>query len=354
MRGGSRAVVTVALTLAVCGSARAQGSLRQAVSSQPYFPLRVGDSWTYQRTGPGGSSEWQVTVSDKQSPPRSLAYYVLSGYFPGLAHAVRSDPFGTVTELSSGYRDFLWYLLGAPEGTSWTIQLPPSPSASPLPGCVSGAKLTLASRDESVQVPAGSFTHVLRVDWSAPCVDAGFTSEWFAPGVGLIRRDETSIAGAVSSVLLHAELGGLALPRRGYTTSLSLERPLLVNNLMPPLGPSSLPTLSGAFSVESRSDAPVTFSFAGCKSVSVAVESEAGETVLTGAGDDGGCCSCASVVEWDSRSGALLIPLQLTLAKGNGEPLPDGRYAVSVMLNSRDAASLRPAARATIDVTSTH
>jgi len=357
MRSRSLACCVVALVSVAAflpTQAGAQGHLRTVIGAGSYFPLRVGNTWTYQRSGVGGTSEWTAEVAEKQTPPRALPYHMLSGYFAGPVHAVRSDPFGTVTERSSGYRDFLWYLLGAPVGTIWSIQLPPSPVANPLPDCISGAKLTLAARSETVQVPAGEFTHVVRVDWTSACVDAGITSEWFAPGIGLIRRQETSIAGPVTSELLRADLGGVVLPRAGYVTSLSLDRPSYVNNLMPPIGPESLPTVAGSFTVNNRSDAAMALAFSGCKSVSLAVLSEAGDVMLIARGDDGGCCACRNLVEWDFSHGPLSIPFSVKLATGKGEPLPDGSYVVSATLETRDAEPLRAAARARIDVTSTH
>jgi hypothetical protein len=332
----------------------AQGHVRAVIGAGGTFPLRVGNTWTYQRSTLGGATEWTAEVTERLAPVRALPYFVLVGYFPGPLHSVRSDPFGTVTEQSSGYRDFLWYLLGAPVGTAWSIQLSPSPLANPLPDCISGAKLTLAARGETVQVPAGEFTNVVRVDWTSGCMDAGITSEWFAPGVGLIRREEASFAGAVTSELVRADLGDVVLPRGGYSTALTLGRAAYVNNLMPPVAPGSLPTVAGTFAVTGRSDAALALAFAGCKSVSLAVLNEAGDVVLTARGDDGGCCSCDSIIEWDFSRGPVLVPFRFTLATEKGEPLADGIYAVSARLDTRDPDPLRPAARARISVSSTH
>jgi hypothetical protein len=334
--------------------ASAQGHVRTNLGAGSYFPLRVGNSWTYQRSGPGAVTEWTATVASRQTPPRAFPYFVLSGYFPGPDHEVRADPFGTVTEESSGYRDFLWYLLGAREGTSWTIQLTPSPLASPIPGCLSDSRLTLASRGETVQVQAGEFAGVVRVDWKSPCMDAGITSEWFAPGVGLIRRQETSIAGPVTSELVRAELGDVVLPRGGFTTTLVLGRSTYVNNLMPPVGPGSLPVVAGVFTVADRSEAAISLAFTGCKSVSLTVLNDAGEAVLTTRSDDGGCCACDNVIEWNGTRGPLVIPFGFKLATEKGEPLVDGRYSITATLDTHDPEAVRPSARAAIDLTSTH
>ena len=39
-------------------------------------------------------------------------------------------------------------------------------------------------------------------------VDAGITDEWFARGVGLVKRSTTSIAGPRTSSLIHAIVAG--------------------------------------------------------------------------------------------------------------------------------------------------
>ena len=349
-RGLTCAVISVSLA----SGAGAQGSLRQGLGAQTLFPLRDGNSWTYARKGPGEVTEWRAAVAGKVTAPRVHPYFTLEGYFPGAPHAVRSDLFGTVTERSDGFRDHLWYLLGAPVGTSWTIQLAPSPFASPLPDCLAGAKVTLASRGETLSVPAGDFDRVVRVDWAAACADAGIASEWFAPGIGLIRRDELSIAGIVTSELVRAELEGGPLPRVGYVTTLSLDRPLYHYNLMPPIGPGAIPTVTGMIAIHKRADLPQVLVFSGCKSVSLAVVDEAGEVVLSAAGSDGGCCECDQVIEWDFSRGPLVMPFAFKLAGEGGRPLPDGRYAVQATLDTVDAAPLRPSARAAVDVVSTH
>jgi len=333
----------------------AQGSIRShPIASQNIFPLQPGNTWTYERRGRAGSAEWTVEVVERVAAPRVMPYVLLDGYFQGPPRTVRSDPFGSVTERSAGFRDLLWYLLGAPIGTSWTFQLAPSPDGTAPTDCVNGARLTLAARDEKLSVPAGEFTGVVRVDWVSPCADAGIASEWFAPGVGLIRRDEVTIAGIVTSELVRAEVGGRELPKAAYTTTLTLDRSLYVNNLMPPVGPEAIPTVAGSLALKDRSHEPATLVFSGCKSVVIEVIDEAGEVVLTARSDDGGCCSCDNLVEWDLGAAPLVVPFTFKLQTAAGQPLADGRYAVSAELETSGPEPVRPAARAVIDVTSVH
>jgi hypothetical protein len=355
MKAAARiALIAAAAAVGWPAGARADGTIRQAIGAQALFPLREGNTWTYSRGGPAETSEWTVSVTGKVTAPRVHPYLLLDGYFPGAGRAVRADLFGTVTERSNGFRDHLWYLLGAPEGTRWTLQLAQSQDAVVVADCIGGAKLTLASRGETLSVPAGDFAGVVRVDWAAPCADAGIVSEWFAPGVGLIRRDETSIAGTVTSELVRAELGGVVLPRIGYVTSLALDRPQYTNNLMPPVGPDALPTVGGALTLLSRGEARLTLRFSGCRSASIAVVNEAGEVVLTTRTDDGDCCECERVTEWDLGRGPLVLPFSFRLATADAQPLPDGRYAVWVTLSTLDPEPVRPAARALVEVASVH
>lgn len=342
-----------ALPIALAASAAlAQSPTRSTLASVSYFPLSVGNRWVYERTNAGGRSTWKVEVTGRVSPGRNRSYFSLSGYFMGPPRLVRSDLASAVTEYHpSGRTDNLWYLLTAPVGTTWQLKLEPSPMANPMPDCISGSKLRLAARGEVVRVPAGEFRDVVRVDFQSPCADAGIASEWFAPGVGLVRRTEVTIAGEVASELIQAELEQVTLPRLPYATSLSLDSPLYVNNLMPgpPPGPPP-PTVRGAFAVRNLTGSPVELTFSGCASVLVEVRNEAGDTVLHARGDDGGCCTCDNLVQVTLVNGSLVIPLAFPLATPQGELLPAGRYGVTATLESLDAPALHPAAQALIDV----
>jgi hypothetical protein len=320
-----------------------------------YFPLMVGNTWTYERAGALSRDTWTATVADRVVAPNGQTYFALDGYF-GPRRLVRSSPRQVVSEHNpDGRDDNLWYLLGAPVGTAWVIQLEPLPTLGPMADCVSGSKVVVASRSEVVKVPAGEFRSVVRLDFSSPCADAGIASEWFAPGIGLVRREESSFAGPIVSELLKAEVGGQSLPRLPYTTSLELDRPGYVNNLMPPLGPDSIPTLRGLFAVRNRTSIPIAFEFGGCASLSIVLVNERGEEVLASRADDGGCCICDNIHVVRLANDSLIIPFALRLATPDaGQPLPDGRYAVVATLQALGSPALRPAATATIEVSSIH
>jgi hypothetical protein len=344
------ALAIVAGTLS-SGAAVSQPRVRPALGPASYFPLNPGDHWLYERRGPAGqSSTWGVTVG-AGAPDAHAAYVTLSGYFPGAPRQVRVGPGQRVVELDfHGGPDALWYLLGATPGTRWRLTLADLPTLGPVPACISGSKLQLADRSEIVRVPAGTFRNVVRIDVGPPCADAGITGEWFAPGVGLVRREETSIAGPVISELVSATVAGRAFPAAGYETSLGLERPLLFNDLMPPVDDDSLPVVRGVFTVTNRTDIPVELVFAGCRSVALTVSDFAGTPIVAATADDGGCCTCDSVVRLVLVRDSFSLPFSFRLATENGEPLPDGRYCVSAVLQTTDPDALRPSAAARIEM----
>ncbi len=326
-----------------------------------YLPLQVGNQWLYERKF-FGSSTWIASVVERVTAPNGRTYAALEGYFGILTsegyvaprRLVRSSR-GIVTEFNpDGASDNLWYMLGAEVGTTWQIQLEPVPESGTIGLCVDGSTVTLASRSEVVTVPAGTFQDVVRLDFAPRCADAGIVSEWFAPRVGLIRRQEDSFSGPVVSELFRAIVGGVQFPRQTYSTSLSIDRPVYVNNLMPPPLPDGFPTVRGLFTVANATHLPIDFSFLGCKSVSVVVKDGAGNVVLRALGDDGGCCACDSILNVTLLRNTLVVPVSFRLLPLDRQPLPDGRYTVAVTLLTRDPVALRPSATATIEVQSTY
>ena len=332
----------------------AQGQPRPSLVRASYFPLQAGNWWLYTKTGVGEPTQWRVEVAKLEATSENRNYLLFGGYFFGVAHLVKVVPPDIVVERNpEPGRDYLWYMLGAPVGMRWELHLAPSPTKAPIPACVDGARLTLAARDEVVRVPAGEFRNVVRVDWRTECVDAGITSEWFAPGIGLIRRVESSIAGPVVSELAEAHVGEPFAPRLPYSTSLSLDRPVYLNNLMPPVDPQALPNVSAAFTVANLTEQPLELAFSGCKSVAVEVRDAAGEGVLRARGDDGGCCTCDNLLPVVLQRSSLTLPVTFKLITESGDPLPDGWYAVVATLETVGEAP-RPAATALIQVSSVH
>jgi hypothetical protein len=342
--------------LAAAASASAQ-IMRVRPTMEPawYFPLRDGYRWVYQKNGPTGTSTWQVSVAEAAQSTTRPHLYALSGYFPGPRRLVHSDIGGRVTEADFfGNGEYLWYQLGAMPGTTWELEWAPSPVMMPIIGCIPGSKLQVIARDETVTVPAGQFHGVVHVEFHPPCTEAGITEEWFAPGVGLVRRNETTIAGPVTSELVEAELGPVVLPLAPYATTLSLTTPHYINNFMSPVDLGPLLVVRGSFTVRNSTDTPLDLTFPSCASATIRVENGDGKTVLTAHADDGGCCTCDGLRTVTLQRSALVLPFEFRLISDQGAQLPDGRYGVVVTLDTVDAPPLQPSARAVIEVASTY
>ena len=150
-----------------------------------YFPLAVGNSWSYAVEGRFASGTVAVQVTEA-AEVEGRQYFVLEGYTPQPA-LVRLTSQGRLVELrrASG-TEHLWYDFAAAEGTIWTSELPHR--------CLGEAKL--ASRRSEVEPPTGPINNGLVIGYGPTnCADAGIQEEAFAPGIGLVRRTELTIAG---------------------------------------------------------------------------------------------------------------------------------------------------------------
>lgn len=178
-------------------------SVNAAYEAVNEFPLAVGNQWIYSRTGQVVREKVVVSVTDKMQPSGSLVVYYLLNNFNGAAHWVTNSS-GTVTE----YQNLIWYYLNASVGNSWTMHINTS-----VPGVIpgsDGAQLTVISRNETVTTPVGTLTAV-HIRFKTNVVDAGITDEWFTPGIGLIKRIETSLIGPITWELTYACINGVKI-----------------------------------------------------------------------------------------------------------------------------------------------
>jgi len=342
-------ILSVGVLSPVLASPQARSRGAQTVDWHSYFPLDVGNRWAYtvQRQG-FPLATWEVSVTGEESAAGFRSYFQLSRYFGGRKpKLVRTTVSGSVLERGDDGQDYLWYDFSRRVGKSWIMEL------AGLGGCEDGATVTIGARDEVIRVPAGEFKQVIRIEFITRCADAGITQEWFAPGVGLIRREESSISGPIVSELVHAEVGGKVLPASAYSTTLQLSSPRYVNNLMPPVDLSKLPRVNGAFIVRNSTGEPLELVLPDLCSPALQLEvrNQADEVVLLTSTrpKDVGCPT--AIQRLDIAKEPLVVPFSFTLADKDGKPLPDGYYTITAILYAGPPA-LRPAARALIQVTS--
>lgn len=156
-----------------------------------YFPLTVGNTWTYAPEDPiyGQPFEWRVAGRQQDTVQLERP--------AGASHP------GPVTLLDGGIRidllaggevaPFLRFTVGA----TWEHRDPWE--------CDDGATFTALVEPDPIVTPAGTFTGTIRIErqTTASCADAGTMMEWWASGVGLVRWDELNFyAGGPLSYLL--------------------------------------------------------------------------------------------------------------------------------------------------------
>jgi hypothetical protein len=144
-----------------------------------FFPLEVGNQWTYAPEDAqfGDPFQWEVTGRTGDTVMLSRPS---GGSHPGPVTVLdRTEG----VDLSLGENQFGPSLRFSP-GASWTRRDPWE--------CDDGSEWVAETETEPITTPAGTFNNVLRLErrTSANCTDAGTTFEWWAPGVGLLRWEE--------------------------------------------------------------------------------------------------------------------------------------------------------------------
>jgi hypothetical protein len=171
------------------------------VADHALLPLTTGNTWDFgsfrvEVTGTqdvGGETYAQVSALASRSS-NSLLRVAAGGQVQEI------DPAGTASPT-------LWYLLDAAVSTAWTH------TGTTVTSCNDGVSVSVISRSETVTVPAGTFTGCLLIRFgSGPCADGGTIDEYFAPGVGMVKRVEQTIAGPRALELQSAVVNGATIP----------------------------------------------------------------------------------------------------------------------------------------------
>lgn len=192
----SRSVIA-GFTLAVAASA-AVVAPALADYEDTYFPLAQGNEWTYAESGFGASAaKLKVSIDQKGTGAGATWFHLLN--YNGGPHWVRQTAANRVAE----WQTKEWYRLDASTGSTWSLSME---AAGTIPGS-NGAKLAVVSRTESVTVPAGTFTTV-HLRFTTGVADAGITDEWFARGVGLVKRSQQTFGGPRVASLERATISG--------------------------------------------------------------------------------------------------------------------------------------------------
>jgi hypothetical protein len=180
-------------------------------------------------------------------------------------------------------------------------------------------------------VPAGSFTQVMRLDFiPSKCADGGISREYFARGVGLIRRVMNTIAGPLNIDLVSAKVGSTQIPLGGYGVEIASDRPVYYNNYMPPIVDPA-PTLKAQLTVRNETEIPVEFIFATSQRFDFIVRDPLGKEVLRWST---GRNFLQALGHETLVKGKLTYNADLVLKGKNGKPLPEGFYQLEGVLTT--------------------
>jgi hypothetical protein len=189
----------------------------------------------------------------------------------------------------------------------------------------------LAGREETVLTPAGKFEDSIRLDFQTNCADAGVTSMWFAPDVGVIKWSSLNIAGPVDHVLLSGTINGETYPR-SLSVSAAFSDTSVCLNMMPPVDPLSVQEVQASLEIKNGTMDEISFYFVDGQRFEISIIDEQNNVVS----------------RWSRGRSFIEMTETVTLASGDslryfgevtlttdeGDPLPPGHYTVIIELTS--------------------
>ena len=235
-----------------------------------YFPLEVGNTWLYKATTIVGTQPLQLSTTYQAMRVTGMErigdqYYFDVSYF-GRDVLLREDAATGnvfVYDRTAG-AESLWVPLGLPVNTSFSSSLDPcSPQGQ------------IVSRTDTIGVPLGAFTDEIQVKFQNTCKDAGITTQYYAPNVGLIRQDQSSFAGPLLYRLIYYRVGDrtAAVPEVSFTAA--VDSPVYV--------PGNL--LAARLTLRNSGTDGVSLHFASGQSFELKILNDKGESAYTWSSD---------------------------------------------------------------------
>lgn len=248
-----------ALAVVATGMAFAQNPImppRQA----DYFPLNLNDERVYEWENAFGALVQPIpTQLDRISGPYAR-FDRLLGLSTQWVHRRGETIYAWD---ASTRRNSELFKLDASVGDSWAVEL--TQAFGP-------ATMTLAAKGETVTTRAGTFHDCLLFTYRAPQVaDAGWSRIWLAPGVGVVRWGEGSIAGERLFALTAATINGTVYPRpvvtqAGLTVSLHTDR---YDYTFPRFAPVANVYATVELTVDNQTGAPIPVTFSSGQSYEI-------------------------------------------------------------------------------------
>jgi len=299
---------TLPLLLLACGTAAAAGP--------DYLPLYPGSRWVYRCSGTTCPQDVPPLEALRSAEAGGRIYSVVR-WFSRQEAWLRVDDAGALWHYDPQTRqERRWYAFQTAEGQGYETSIDPcSPAAR------------VSSRAFRYQGPLGSFDNALQIAYPpGGCADAGLTEEIFAPGIGLLRRTETTIAGPRAFELAYALIGN-ATEHGGSQVAfvLSLDQSLYTAS-------GGVPQMSARLTLRNSAAEPLVLRFASGQIYDLAIKNERGDTLLRWSDGKGftQALQDITVAPGAEKNSVILLPL----AGKTGAPLPPGRYTAEAWLTT--------------------
>lgn len=196
--------------------------LLNSAYSQTYFPVKIGNQWTYAN----GTITKTIAFVDTQRINEKLYFGLAVDENPPV-YWFRVLGQQVFIRTSDSDTEYLIYDFSANRGTS---------QSGPPADCEFGGEIVLHSKTDSIATPKGIFTEVFQFIHNPPCSDAGLLNEWFAPEIGRVKFIENNIAGAKTFLLVDSTIPTSVGERDGSNTPRSFH---LSQNHPNPFNPST-------------------------------------------------------------------------------------------------------------------
>jgi len=177
-----------------------------------YFPLQTGNSWVYRTTQGRATTAATVNVGSVVAIS-GHDYYQLQFFDRNLL--VRQADNGSLLQYNMATKtEDVWLPFALAD-----IQ-PAQPGATSTGDCQ--GTVSSVKSNTSLSTSLGDFSTILAIRYTPTCADAGVTAQYFLPFVGLIRQEQTSIAGPVVYDLIYSRTGITNIDSQtiGFTTAL--------------------------------------------------------------------------------------------------------------------------------------
>jgi hypothetical protein len=231
-----------------------------------YFPLEVGNSWTYRSEGRLGTSVRTIEVL--RADVIDGRQWFLVDYFDRSEWLRVRDDGALVAWDTTARRERLWFNFAEDEKRSF---------ATDFDTCVKAAQIE--SKSARYNGPLGSFDSALLIRFDTSCADAGVTQALFLPYIGLASLETTTIAGPQTWHLIYSKTGLTEASTGLVSSRLSLDS--LVYLYAPEGGRQMIARLS----VRNTTSRPRVLNFRSGQRYDLQLRNERGEVAYTWSAD---------------------------------------------------------------------